>query len=357
MKPLLSRIKPPLKGKSEDAFKKVFQSGIDISHLPYSLEYPHRYRLQGFCTSSEYLFLSAHGQHGDPSILLVYSKSGEYVRTIELPSTLRYAHVGGISYDPLHDVLFIMGMNGEVLALKESGIIGRVCINDVFPLELAKYYYAYYHKKKEHCPYRFSTLLRSFSKIKRNAASVKYEPLTKKLYISTFSGDSQIFVYKVSFNPCVSFRLEHIYGLSIKNSVLVNDTTNLPYAIQGVGIYGSYLVTCSSYGKRDTILTKFKMEDKKLIFSGYARLVGEYGLQNMMMDSKGNIVLNYENCSYGKDGSQFYTIHIDSISKKMDATYQSLMNEYKKITIPYDKKAGYFVNEDGDLDVSMKAHS
>lgn len=371
-----------------DSFKRSLIKGLDLTALPYYDSDPYRYRLQAFTITKDFLYITAHGEKEDPSMILVYKEDGKYLGKILLPTEVgKNAHVGGISYDKENDVLFITGKRGEVLALnnkkltlaiKDSMLLqgtfqldlesenyiksdfilsGKVNINDIYASEIAKYYLGYYEKKGEVCPYTREQIIEKFSKIKLKAASVHYDAYTKKIYVSTFSADTNIFVYDVKIETGkVHYSLYTIYGLGVRNTGPINNSTNMPYGVQGVCTYhdrlsNSYLILCSSFGKTSSTLTKYKInENGKLSFVGQTILSKQYALQNMMVDGKGNLLINYENCSFGTNGSKFYEISVTEIKGKLDdPAYIKIMDTIKYKIHKYDEASGYHFNEKGDI--------
>lgn len=328
-----------------------FDNDLDTSDLPH-YDDPKRYRFQGFTMTDDYIYISAYDKEGKPSLLLVYDNDGNYVGRVALPSGVsRYAHVGGMSYDKEHDILYITDKKGKVLALDNE--ILSAAIKDCTS-ELGKGFNIDLDEKKDFEIDDFIIDKQSLDIRKSieefmgpdydgylpDAASVYYDEENHKIYIPTFSEDSKIFVYDVEFDNKgkPSYKFDTIYGMGKDDVNKINDT-NLPYAVQGVGTYtdsngDKYLLINSSYSGIDSAITKYKINDDGSIeFAGQHIFNNKYGIENMVVDpDTGDIYCNYENNVAGtrQDGGHIEKININDIDgSNTDTNYILLMIKLK----------------------------
>lgn len=76
--------------------------------------------VQGFTKSPQYMFISAYSKTGDTSILFVMNLNGDLINIVDLQFE---AHTGGISYDSVHNYLWVTGPNGLVYAISYDEVI------------------------------------------------------------------------------------------------------------------------------------------------------------------------------------------------------------------------------------------
>lgn len=76
--------------------------------------------VQGFTKTPQYMFVSAYSKTGDTSILFVMNLQGKLVNIVDLQFE---AHTGGISYDSVHNYLWVTGPDGMVYAISYDEVI------------------------------------------------------------------------------------------------------------------------------------------------------------------------------------------------------------------------------------------
>ena len=355
---------------------------IDPPALPMQDEEPGRYRTQGLTVTDKYIYVTAHGKHEDPSIILVYdSKTGKYLGKVTLPNEGgRDSHVGGISYDSENDLLYLTGTDGSVIVL-DNEVLNRTIENnenknnepfdvdieekdkifidsfivDKESINIADDYYDYLIEH-DLLPIEIGFINDIITSVNKedetsnlNAASVYYDEENKKLYIPTFSEDSKVFVYDVTIDEdgTPHYELNTIYGLGEDSSDEIN-STNLPYGIQGVATYTDengekYLLMTSSYSDNDSCITKYKINSEgELEFAGQKVLEGKKGLENLVVDSEtGNIYGNVENDVKGSNhqtGEELVVVNINDIDgESNDPLYVQTMDEMREDAARYDK--------------------
>lgn len=180
----------------------------------------------------------------------------------------------------------------------------------------------------------------------QDAASVYFDEESQKIYIPTFSSDTEIYVFDVKYdsNGKLEYVFDKIYGLGENMEGISN--INLPYAVQGVATYNAangekYILMTSSYSGADSIITKYKInEDDSLTFTGQ-KIFDTPGLENIVIDENGAIYGNVENYVGGRkdqDGGTFIITNVSDINDSSDDNkYCELMNSYKIIAENYNK--------------------
>lgn len=334
---------------------------IDVSDLP------DNYRFQGYTITDNYIYITAHDHDNEkPSVMLVYNHDGDYLGKVFLPiGAGGDAHVGGVSYDSLHNILYITGRNGDVLVLDneliESAIEDQSDIDKgSFSFSMDDYDYfriedLIINNQDINLLYSIPEEIQEYLKTTSdnlNAASVYYDEDTKKLYIPTFSANSKVYVFDVEFdkNGKPIYKYDKIYGINDATSSKVDDV-DLPPAIQGVSIYTDdkgeqYLLTVSSYSSRDSVLVKYKInEDGSLTFSGQKVLEGIKGAENMTINGN-DVYINVENDvsgSHHQDGGTFYRF---DIIRDIDGSIEDY--KYLHAIEKLDSSASKYDNKDND---------
>ncbi len=358
-----------------------FTEKFDNSEFPF-IDGKDGYRFQGFTITDNFIYVTAYSKNDNPSVVLVYDKDGKYLGHIKLPSNGgRDSHVGGISYDGENNLLYITGKGGRVLVIDnedlENGFIDQArragepfeidfddlenfdfnsFVIDDKSINIRKDFKKYlkdnnidiYEVDDSDIEDYIESIFGIEDKTNLNAASVYYDEENHKLYIPTFSGDSKVFVYDVSFdeNGKPSYKLDTIYGIGSVNNNTIDDV-NLPYGLQGVATYtdkngDKYLIMASSYGFIDSTLTMYKINDDGTIeFAGQKVFKGKRGLENIVVDSDtGDIYCNFENNVIGSknDGSELLKVNIDDIDgSNTDPAYLRVMEWMRRAGKRYDK--------------------
>ena len=366
-----------------NSMRDLFDKKFDVSDLPY-YDDRHRYRFQGFTVTKDFIYITAHGGKNDPSVILVYDKEGNYLGQVKLPTGGgKNSHVGGISYDSEHDILYLTSTNGKVLVINNKYLANifkdnstrndspfNINLDDEEDFDLNSFVidetsidikrdFDKYLKDHSIDSYNsniqddwFHEMLEDANVIENkaslNASSVYYDEINHKLYVPTFSRDSKIFVYDVSFdeegNPIYTFK--DIYGIGSSSDIKIDDV-NLPYGIQGVATYtdpngDTYLLMVSSFGTIDSTIAKYKIkEDGSLEFAGQHIFYGKKGLENIVVDPKtGDIFCNFENYAGGtdNDGGNFESIHVDDINgSNNDYRYLDIMRKMYGSSSDYER--------------------
>ena len=84
--------------------------------------------VQGFTKTPQYMFVSAYSKSGDTSILFVMNLQGKLVNIVDLQFV---AHTGGISYDSVHNYLWVTGPSGLVYAISYEEVIAGTYSGDI----------------------------------------------------------------------------------------------------------------------------------------------------------------------------------------------------------------------------------
>ncbi len=307
------------------------ENPIDVSDLPEG------YRFQGYTYTKKFIYITAHDHVSNGrSVILVYDHNGNYLGKMFLPNGAGGdAHVGGVSYDSEHNILYITGTRGDVLVLNNKSI--EDAIND----KKGNNRFSFYLENDKSFRFKdlvinnkdinlFYSMPKEIQKYIRttgdnlNAASVYYDEKTHKLYIPTFSSNTKIFVFDVKFdnngNPIYEY--DKIYGINDFTEQSIDDA-DLPPGVQGVSIYTNeqgeqYLLTVSSYSSNRSVLVKYKINsDGSLTFAGQtipkdSNGKGIRGAENMMIDD-GLVYINVENDvgETNQTGGEFYCYDIE----------------------------------------------
>ncbi len=75
---------------------------------------------QGICYVSPYTFISCYTTNNEKSKVLIFNGKGDLFRTVDLDNK---SHVGAISYDKKHNLLFICDVNGYVASYKYNEFV------------------------------------------------------------------------------------------------------------------------------------------------------------------------------------------------------------------------------------------
>ena len=107
--------------------EEIFPDAIE-DNLQYTLNHSN-FVPQGLSVSDDYFFISMYDfQHEFNSMINVYNKEGKLVNSCELRNK---AHVGGISYDKKHQLLWVSSFFGHVDAYRLYDLVHK---EQVFPL-------------------------------------------------------------------------------------------------------------------------------------------------------------------------------------------------------------------------------
>ena len=329
---------------------------IDVSDLPEG------YRFQGFTFSESFVYITAYDKDSDGlSVILVYDHKGNYLGKMFLPKGAGGdAHVGGVSYDSEHNILYITGTRGTVLVLDNNLIenaINKQKENGIFNFNLDRSNNDFVIDDKNiNLFYSLPIGLQQYLKTtgdSLNAASVYYDKKSHKLYVPTYSAHSKVYVFNVKFdkgNP--GYEFDKIYGLN-EATEQKDDDVDLPPAIQGVSIYTNkkgeqYLLTASSCGGKKSIIVKYKINsDGSLSLVGGKILMKVKGAENMMIDEDDGLVyINVENNVGGskQNGGKFYCYDIENhlnepfIQEDYDDVTKALSNSARLI----DNNSDYY---------------
>lgn len=134
--------------------EELFPEKIE-DNLQYTLNHSN-FVPQGLSISDDYFFISMYDyQHEFNSMVNVYDKSGNLINSCELHNK---AHVGGVSYDPKHNLLWVSSILGNVDAYRLFDVLHKESAHPIYkdlylgsglrcynkPFETAISYLAYY---------------------------------------------------------------------------------------------------------------------------------------------------------------------------------------------------------------------
>lgn len=219
--------------------------------------YNDKFVVQGFCISKDYCMISAYSRDNLNSRIYLYEKSGSFNKFVELNND---AHVGGISYDYVNDIVFVTGSKGKINAYDYSELISGSI-------------------KEYQCNVDISKVLDGIV----SAATVYF--YKNSLYICTFSNVGRM----VKFNIEIDRRKKVI---DIKEYTVYND---LPACIQGVCVFEDndelFYLFSQSFGRLKSII---KVYDSNFNFIGQ-NVLKSIGIEGIDLDYIGNVVCVFEN--------------------------------------------------------------
>lgn len=232
----------------------IYKSCVNFD---YSNIYKDNFVVQGFCISKDYCMVSAYCRCKLNSRIYLYEKSGSFNKFIELNNN---AHVGGISYDAINDIVFVTGNKGKINAYDYSELISGSI-------------------KEYQCNVDISKVLDGIV----SAATVYF--YKNSLYVCTFSNVGRM----VKFNIEIDRRKNVI---NIKEYTVYNE---LPACIQGVCVFEEnnelYYLFSQSFGRLKSII---KVYDNNFNFIGQ-KVLNSIGVEGIDLDYIGNVVCVFEN--------------------------------------------------------------
>ena len=230
----------------------LFKNCINFS---YSNIYNDNYVVQGFTISRDYCMISAYNKFKAKSRIYLYEKNGVFKKYVDLDNS---AHVGGIAYDYINDIVFVTGSWGVINAYSYPELIG----GNVARIE---------------CNLDISKVISGVT----SAATIYF--YDNKLYACTFEGICKMVVFDLDISK---------NKVKVVNEELIN---NLPSAIQGICVFKHndklYYLFSQSFSRLHSII---KLFDDSFNFLGQYKLK-EIGLEGIDIDYSGNICGVFEN--------------------------------------------------------------
>lgn len=261
--------------------------------------YSDGYVCQGFTITVDYCIISAYSKNGFNSRLYLYERNGKFKKFIVLDN---HAHVGGIAYDHVNNIIYVTGSFGRVYAYDYTELISGNILKYSCDLDISK------------------VLDGAVS-----AATIYF--YNNSLYVSTCSDIGRVVRYDIEVNRNKKL-------IKICNYVCIN---NLPSCIQGVCVFEQndklYYIFSQSYSKLKSVMKLYDFEFK---FLGQ-KVLDAVGLEGIDIDANGNIFGVFENGI-----SNLKKVHVSelicSIKKTLEIRYiekgkfhQSKLNSYRKL--------------------------
>ncbi len=219
--------------------------------------YDDQYTVQGFCIARDYCMISAYSKMWAKSRIYLYEKNGVFKKCVELNNA---AHVGGISYDYINDVVFVTGERGKINAFDYNELISGSL-------------------KEYQCNVDISKVLDGSVR----AATVYF--YNNCLYVCTFSNVGRMVKFDIDVN-------KKRMSIDAKEYVVTND---LPACIQGVCVFENegnlFYLFSQSFGNLKSII---KIFDAEFNFFGQ-KILENIGIEGIDLDYTGNILSVYEN--------------------------------------------------------------
>lgn len=251
------------------------------------------YTVQGLTFANKYIIISAYHKNSDgflkkSRIYFYAKKTGMYRGFIELDNS---AHVGGISYDDINDVLFVTGSYGRVNAYNLASILsvldgsGKIIKYDSSNLDISLV-------------------------LEGNVSAATLYFYEGCLLVATCSEIGRIVKYKLRYS---------------NEKILVDSYqvfSNLPACIQGLCLFKNenklYYAMSQSYGK---IPSKIGIYDNSFNFIGQF-VTNVTGVEGIDISKDGKIYMVFENSS-----TKMMNVHLSKFkykrNKKLDELYIS----------------------------------
>ncbi|MBQ2910081.1 MAG: hypothetical protein IJE53_04690 [Bacilli bacterium] len=230
----------------------LFKNCINFS---YSNIYNDNYVVQGFTISRDYCMISAYNKFKAKSRIYLYEKNGVFKKYVDLDNS---AHVGGIAYDYINDIVFVTGSWGVINAYSYPELIG----GNIARIE---------------CNLDISKVISGVT----SAATIYF--YDNKLYACTFEGVGKMVVFDLDISR---------NKVKVVNEELIS---NLPSAIQGICVFKHndklYYLFSQSFSRLHSII---KLFDDSFNFLGQYKLK-EIGLEGIDIDYSGNVCGVFEN--------------------------------------------------------------
>ena len=211
------------------------------------------YKVQGYTRTKKDIILSAY-KKGHNSRLYIYDQSSHKLKDVV---TLNHkAHVGGVTYDPKNDCIFVTGSKGRLHAYKDKSfkeIETDIKIDGITPNNMATIFY-----------------------------------FNGDLYTSTFGIRSHL------------IKIEYEFKKDFIKEIETKEIAKIGLAVQGIALYKDYLVASQSYGKNNkSRLITYDLANKMKVLS--RRNVIHSGLEGIYVDNDGNLTGVFE---FGKQSIQ-----------------------------------------------------
>lgn len=248
-----------------------YKDNINL-RIDYSNIYKDGFSVQGFCVTSDYYLVSAYSK-GCLSRVYLYKKDGVLDKYVVLDNK---AHVGGITYDNVNEILYITGRYGKINCYSYNEFIsGKVKVID--------------------SDINISNDLEGHV----SAATLYY--YGGSLYICTCSCNGSMIKYDLKYK---------------KNKIVIVDKSInrcLPSCIQGLVVFECneklYYLVSQSYSKLKSIIKLYDYDNR---FIGQ-KIIGFKGLEGFDMDSFGNI-----NCIFENGVSKSVILNINELNRNLN---------------------------------------
>lgn len=245
------------------------------------------FRIQGFTTAGNYYLFTAHDKSNKyNSRVYIYDCLGNYVSYIEIPTKAdKRAHVGGVTYDSKHDILFITERDGKVCGYdfskyirilenaKKEGIAANID-NDKGLKAIKKY----------------TIDISNHIKGKTSAATTYYSEDEKALYVADCAGSGTLVKYTADYTKSNAKVFD-------SGTVVSKDFAS---CCQGIATYQdksgkNYIYATQSYGSvLNSVIKKYEVSGTEVKEVG-AAVVATPGLEGIKIDKEGNLSGIYEN--------------------------------------------------------------
>lgn len=257
---------------------------------------------QGVKIAGDYLVMSAYSHdHQHNSVLYVLDKeTGKYIKTIVLEGT---PHVGGITYDHLHENLWVTTVN-EKAGKERHAQVSAIALKD-----LENYNF---EKSKAPITYKYQVNLGEIPE----ASFIGYDE--NRLYVGLFETDRDGIIVSYDIAKDVSLDLD----VTSKKTVLNQRTLVEPKRIytiqrkiQGIAFYEDKIILSQSYGRRDSKLLIYDDPEKNNLIDLADEPVKEIEMPpylEQITGHKGKLYLIFESATKKYRHEKGY-VHVDRV--------------------------------------------
>lgn len=250
-----------------------------------NVEYPEiakeGYTAQGYAEIGDLIFITAYSKGNNSRIFVYDNITKQFKMELEMDNN---HHVGGITYDKEHDIIFITGHNGEVEAydytlLKQATYHGSGCgYSENNLLVIPK-------EQIDWTGIKLESNISIYDKAKTtDAATISYDEEDSALYVSNYDVDGTLVKYNIDRKG---------------NQVTAEEAevNNVGAAVQGIGFYEEngekYMVTSSSaLGTDGSLMTKYQYNSDTSSWDPISQKVLDHkGAEGFTIDSRGDITV------------------------------------------------------------------
>lgn len=267
-----------------DEMMDKLQSYSSFDSLQYNNIRSDKYTVQSITSIDNKILISAYKRKHNSRIYVYDFDTKNYEGVIILDNK---AHVGGISYDKNHEILYVTGSNGEINSYDYRVIKNYNKSNDKYVIDFSDNEEGKLEDKLE---IKINNNI-NVKNLDEDAEASTIYYYNDRLYVATFNpvNNGYLYSYKVNYNE------------KEKKITIIDEHTKkyrIGARIQGIGLTSignnEYLVCTQSIGITKSVFLLYEISDEKLTFLG-RKYLDDPGLEGITIDNEGYIVGIFEN--------------------------------------------------------------